>query len=116
MSQFSRKPKKTTNNNDKDSEPENHIDVRIGRQLDELEAEFHGTGFGDEELDVGSDGNEDEIAGDVATSDALAIDEAILEAELSVRLDLLPSNQANVGHISIAKVSFRSRLFDFILH
>ena len=116
MSQFSRKPKKTTNDNDKDLEPENHIDVRIGRQLNKLEAEIHGTGFGDEELDIGSDGNEDKIAGDVATSDALAVDEAILEAELSVHLDPLPSNQANVGRISIAKVSFCLRLFDFILH
>ena len=115
MSQFSRKLKKTTTDNDEDEGPENHIDVAIGRQLDELEAEIHGTGFGDEELDVGSDGNEDEIAGDVATSDALAVDEAILEAELSLRLDPLPSNQANVGRISIAKVSSHLRLFNFIL-
>jgi len=66
-------------------------------------------------LDVGSDENEDEIAGDVAASDALAVDEAILEAELSLRLDLLPSDQANVGRISIAKVSNPLRLFDIML-
>jgi len=53
---------------------------------------------------VASDEN-DEIADDVAASDALAVDEAILEAELSLRLDPLPADQANIGRISIAKVS-----------
>jgi len=73
----------------------------IGRQLDVLEAEIHGTGFGDKELDVDSDGNEDEIAGDVATSDALAVGEAILEADMSLRLNPLTSDQANMGCISM---------------
>ena len=76
----------------------------IGRQLDALEAKIHGTGFGDEELDVDSDGNEDEIAGDVAASDALAVGEAILEADMSLCLNPLTSDQANMGCILIAKV------------
>jgi hypothetical protein len=73
----------------------------VGKQLDMLEAEIHGAGFGDEELDVDPDQNDD----DVADSDAQAVDEAIYEPELSVRLDVLPSDQANIGCISIAKVS-----------
>jgi hypothetical protein len=50
------------------------------------------------------DGNEDEIAGDVAASDALAVDEAILEADMSLCLTPLSSDQANVRCILIAKV------------
>ena len=40
-----------------------------------LEAEIHGTGVGDEEI-VPSD-DSDEVAGDVAASDALAVDDVI---------------------------------------
>ena len=76
----------------------------IGKQLDLLEAENCGTGFGDEELDVDPDDDGDEISPDVADSDAQAVDEAIHEAEMSVHLDALPLDQANIGCISIAKV------------
>jgi hypothetical protein len=71
-----------------------------------LEAEIHGAGVGDEEI-VPSD-DSDEVAGDVAASDALAVDDVIREADMSIRLDPLPANQANLGHVSIAKVSLLS--------
>ena len=104
LSQFSRKLKKKPNDNDEDEEPEDPVDIATGRQLNALEDEINGVGFGDEELEVDSDGHEDEVAGDVAASDALAVDEAILEADMSLRLDPLPADQANIGRISIAKV------------
>lgn len=72
----------------------------IGKQLDLLEAKICGTGFSDEELDV----DPDEISPDATGSDAQAVDEAIHEAEMSVHLDALPLDQANIGCISIAKV------------
>lgn len=78
--------------------------LRLENQLDMLEAEIRGTGFGDEELDVDLDEDGDEIASDVAGSDAQAVDEAIHDAEMSVRLNVLPPDQANIGCISIAKV------------
>ena len=59
-----------------------------------LETEVNGKGVGDEDPDIGSD-DEDEIVGDVATSDA----------EKSIHLDPLPLNNVNLGHVSIAKVS-----------
>jgi len=68
-----------------------------------LEAEIHGAGVGDEEI-VPSD-DSDEVAGDVAASDALAVDDVIRKADMSIRLDPLPANQANLGRVSIAKVS-----------
>jgi hypothetical protein len=71
-----------------------------------LEAEIHGAGVGDEEI-VPSD-DSDEVAGDVAVSDALAVDDVIREADMSIRLDPLPANQANLGRVSIAKVSLLS--------
>jgi len=51
-------------------------------------------------LGIDSDGNEDEIA-----CDALAVDKASLEANLSLCPDPLSSDQANMGCISIAKVN-----------
>jgi len=79
------------------------IDLEIENQLDMLETEVNGEGVGDEELDIGSD-DEDEIAGDVATSDAAAVMEIIHNADKNIRLDPLPSDEANVGRVSIAKV------------
>ena len=71
-----------------------------------LEAEIHGAGVGDEEI-IPSD-DSDEVAGDVAASDALAVDDVIRKADMSIHLDPLPANQANLGHVSIAKVSLLS--------
>jgi len=105
LSQFSRKLK--TNSDEDEASGEDDVDIKNEKQLDALEAEVHGTGFGDEELGLNLDGNEDEIAGDVAASDALAVDEAILEADMSLRLNPLSSDQANVGCISIAKVNIQ---------
>ncbi|KDR64966.1 hypothetical protein GALMADRAFT_149121 [Galerina marginata CBS 339.88] len=51
-----------------------------------FEQELHGNGdgIGDEEPPVDLE-DDDEIAGDVATSDVLAVDEAIRETEESLR-------------------------------
>jgi len=79
------------------------IDLEIESQLNMLKAEVNGEGVGDEEPDVDSD--DDEIAGDVVTSDAAAVTEIIHDAEASIRLDPLPSDEANLGRVLIAKVS-----------
>ena len=50
-----------------------------------LEAKIHGTGVGDEEIVPNYDS--DEVAGDVTASDALAVDDVIHEADMSIRLD-----------------------------
>jgi hypothetical protein len=47
-----------------------------------------------------------DLADDVAASDALAIDAAIREANTSIRVDALPTKEARVGCVSIAKVRF----------
>ena len=80
------------------------IDVEIEGQLDMLETEVDGEGVGDEEATVDSD-DEDEIAGDVASSDAAAVTDIIHDADASIRLDQLSLVEANVGRVSIAKVS-----------
>jgi len=80
------------------------MDLEIEGQLDMLETEVNGEGLGDEDPDVDSD-DSDEIAGDVATSDAAAVTDVIRDAEASIRLDPLPLDDANLGHVSIAKVS-----------
>jgi len=67
-----------------------------------FDAEINGVGVGDEE--PVPDDDEDEIAGDIATSDAVAVDDVIREADMSIRLDALAADQANLGHVSIAKV------------
>ena len=74
----------------------------VESQLDMLGAEINGVGVGDEE--PVPDDDEDEITGDVATSDAIAVDNVICEADMSIRLDALSADQANLGHVSIAKV------------
>ena len=80
------------------------IDLKIEGQLDMLEAELNGEGVGDEEPAVDSD-NEDEVAGDVTSSDAAAVTDIICDAEASIHLDPLPLAEANIGCVSIAKVS-----------
>lgn len=80
------------------------IDLEIEGQLDMLETEVNGEGVGDEDPDIGSD-DEDEIVGDVATSDAAVVTDVIHDAEKSICLDTLPLNDVNLGCISIAKVS-----------
>jgi hypothetical protein len=104
LSQFSRKLKKTPANGEDSDEGADPVELDIERQLDMFEDEISGPGVGDEELIV--EDNEDEIAGDVAASNALAVDEVIREAGLSIRLDALPAAQANIGRVCIAKVSY----------
>lgn len=71
------------------------IDLKIESQLNMLEAEVNGKGVGDEEPDV--DLEDDEIAGDVVTSDDAAVTEIICDAEASIRLDPLPTDEANLS-------------------
>jgi len=80
------------------------IDLEIESQLDMFEAEVNGEGVGDEEPVIDSD-DDDEIAGDVASSDAAAVTDIIHDAEASIRFDHLPLDEANIGRVSIAKVS-----------
>ncbi len=107
LSQFSCKLKK--NSDEDEASGKDDVDIKNEKQLDALEAEVDGTGFDDEELGLNLDCNKDEIAGDVAASDALAVNEAILEADMSLRLNPHPlsSDQANVGCVSIAKVNIQ---------
>ena len=69
-----------------------------------LETEVNGKGVGNEDPDIGLD-DEDEIAGDVATSDAAAVTDVICDAEKSICLNPLPLDNVNLGYVSIAKVS-----------
>jgi len=110
LSQFSRKLKKKSVDGDGAADGDDLADdnrdpfeLEIEQQLDMLENEINGTGVGDEEPVM--DDNDDEVAGDVASSDALAVDAAILEASKSIRVDALSSAEANIGRVSIAKVS-----------
>ena len=80
------------------------IDLEIEGLLDMLEAELNGEGVGDEEPAVDSD-DEDEVAGNVPSSDAAAVTDIIRDAEASICLDPLPLAEANIGCVSIAKVS-----------
>ena len=82
------------------------LDLEIESQLDMLEMEVNGEGVGDEEPDVDLEDN-DEVAKDVASSNAAAVMEIIRDAELSIRLDPLLSDEVNVGCVSVAKVSFQ---------
>ncbi len=100
MSQFSRKLKVTPTN---EEEINVSVDLEIEGQLDMLEAKVVGEGVGDEEATVDLD-SEDEIASDVASSDAAAVTDIIRDTDASIHLDHLSLVEANVGHISIAKV------------
>jgi len=109
LSQFSRKLKAKPSGDD-DELMDLPINLEVENQLDMFETEVNGEGVGDEELDVDSD-DEDEIAGDVAASDAAAVTEIIRDADESIRLDPLPSDEANLGRVSIAKVRPRKIFF-----
>ena len=85
---------------------EDPTEVEVERQLDLFEEEINGEGVGDEEPLVDPE-EEDEVAGDISTSDALAVEDVIREAEGSFRLDPLASDQVNLGRVSIAKVSLK---------
>ena len=67
-----------------------------------LGAEINGVGVGDEELVP--DDDEDEIAGDVAISDAIAVNNVICEADITICLNALSADQENLGRVSIVKV------------
>lgn len=58
----------------------------------------------------------DELAPDVAASDAAAVSNVIAEAELSDRLDALNATELRLGLLSITKVCFISNLRDFLLN
>ncbi|KAF9470101.1 hypothetical protein BDN70DRAFT_940066, partial [Pholiota conissans] len=63
-------------------------------------------GVGDEEpiLDGDGSGSSDEVAEDVAVSDASAVDEVIREADESIRLDSPSLVDERITCISIAKL------------
>ena len=86
----------------KDSANADNEESIIESQLDMLDAEINGVSVGDKE--PVPDDNEDEIAGDVAASDAIAVDNVICKADMSICLDALSADQANLSHVSIAKV------------
>ena len=81
------------------------LDLEVESQLDMFETEVNGEGVGDEEPDVDLEDDGDEIAEDVASSDTAAVTEIIQDAEKSIRLDPVPSDEVNVGRVSVAKVS-----------
>lgn len=80
-----------------------------------LETEVNSEGVGDEDPDIDSD-DEDEIVGDVATSDAAAVTDVICDAEKSICLDPLPLDEVNLGRISSEyHLSLKELLLDFSL-
>ena len=94
MSQFSRKLKVVPADGDE-------TESQLNMFEDEVDS---GEGVGDEEPNI-DDEDDDEIAGEVASSDAAAVTDIIHEADASIRLDPLPLADANFGRVSIAKVS-----------
>ena len=108
LSQFDHKLKAKPSLTEDDSETVDlPLDLEIEGQLDMFEMEVNGEGVGDEEPDVNleDDGASDEIAEDVASSDTATVTEIIQDAEKSIRLDPVPSDEVNVGRVSVAKVS-----------
>ena len=95
---------------------EDPTEVEVERQLDFFEEEINGKGVGDEEPLVDPE-EEDEVAGDISTSNALAAEDVICEAKVSFHLNPLPSDQVNLGQVLIAKVSlkFIKNLMDIIV-
>jgi len=83
------------------------IDLEVEGQLDMFETEVNGDGVGAEEPIIDSD-DEDEIASDIASSDAAAVTDIIHDADASICLDHLPLDEENLGRVSIAKVSPRA--------
>ena len=65
---------------------------------------------GDEEPEVSELDDGDELAPDVAASDAAAVSNIIAEAELSDRLNALGAADLRTGLLSITKVCFISGL------
>jgi hypothetical protein len=86
--------------------PKDHTEVEVERQLDLFEEEINGEGVGDKEPLVDPE-DEDEVAGDISMSNALAVEDVVHEAEGSFFLDPLPSDQVNLSRVSIAKVSLK---------
>jgi len=108
LSQFDHKLKAKPSLTEDDSETVDlPLDLEIESQLNMFEMEVNGEGVGDEEPDVNleDDGASDENAEDVASSDTATVTEIIQDAEKSIRLDPVPSDEVNVGHVSVAKVS-----------
>lgn len=99
LSPFSHKLKECTGTLDDNATTE------IEKELESLQAELGSfEGVGDEEPQVNDDA--DEIAPDVAASDAAAVRDAIYDANSDLRLTALTIADANIGRISIAKVRF----------
>lgn len=103
LSQFSRNLKTTPTDGDDPDDSKDLIELKVEQQLDMLEDEINCPGVGDEELTL--EDNEDEIAGDVASSDNLVVNKVIRKAHLSIRVDALPAAQANIGRVCIVKAS-----------
>jgi hypothetical protein len=71
------------------------------QEFDALEDDVDGGSFGDEEPELQ---DEDELAGDVATSDQAAVDAITEEVGLDNRLLPLSLIQMTAGRLAIAKV------------
>ncbi|KDR77038.1 hypothetical protein GALMADRAFT_210201 [Galerina marginata CBS 339.88] len=97
LSQFDRKLKAAPNGNAVESEVEPQLDL-FGHELTS-----NGDGMGDEEPPVGPE-DDDEVADDVAASDVLAVNEAIREADESIRLDCGASSSSQI-RLTIARQS-----------
>ena len=80
--------------------PSDDEGVAAERELEALEHDD--AGFGDEEPEVDEDS--DEVAADVAASDAAAIEGIIEEADLDGRLSALSAEDSKIAKLSIAKV------------
>jgi len=74
--------------------------VAVERELEALENDD--AGFGDEQPELDEDS--DEVAADVAASDAAAVDSIIEEAGLDDRLSALSAEDSKITKLSIAKV------------
>ena len=107
MSQFSRHIKKIEADTlEEEGAPSDDEGASTERELEALENDD--TGFGDEEPDVDEDS--DEVAADVAASDAAAVEGIIKEADLDGRLTALSAEDSKIAKLSIAKVRAMSLL------
>ena len=74
--------------------------IAVERELEALENDD--AGFGDEQPELDEDS--DEVAADMAASDAAAVDSIIEEAGLDDRLSALSAEDSKITKLSIAKV------------
>lgn len=109
LSQFSRKAKSTSANQENTDGDEDSADD----ELDMLEQELEfGDSVGDEDPILDED--QDDIAADVIASDSEAINAVIEDDEHdNIRLEALSAADANLGKLSIAKVCLVGYCYKF---